>query len=173
VTIRERVNEKPALAGVAVAFVALTAVLLALKFSGSTPRAAGGSATAKQFFSTDDGETWFVDEASKIPPFDRDGKPAYRARVFKCEHGQEFVSHLERYGEDARKRLSDMMAKGAKEQGGMAVEQFGFAHELEVKKPKDRRWVKMGGDTAAEYQKATQPKCPHGSTTGAQPVLPK
>jgi len=55
------------------------------------------------YYTIDDGTTWFVDDAQKIPPFDHNGKTAYR-RANVCRGEREVVSgYLERYTRRAQK----------------------------------------------------------------------
>ena len=62
------------------------------------------------FFTDDDGKTWFPDDAKRVPPFDRNGKPAVRAHVYKCG-GKTFVNHMERYTPEAKKKVEAIYAK--------------------------------------------------------------
>lgn len=68
------------------------------------------------FYSDDDGRTFFEDSAIKFPPFDHDGKTAYQAEVFKNTRGDQFVAVLRRYTPDAKAQLeaqyADDLAKG-------------------------------------------------------------
>src|ERR1700722_10524228 len=57
----------------------------------------GPSNASKAYYTTDDGQTTFVDDFFKAYPFDHDGKPAYRAYMFQTSDGKRFVGYLERY----------------------------------------------------------------------------
>jgi hypothetical protein len=112
--------------GVAAA-TGIAALLLAVLFT--TAGGCDGTRSAarkppRQFYSNDDGATWFAADASNVPPFDHDGKVAYRARVFKCGTGAPFVSHLERYAPEAKKKLEAMYAKNP--QGSAPADLLGF-----------------------------------------------
>jgi hypothetical protein len=50
------------------------------------------------WYTTDDGKTFFADDADRISPFEHNGKQAYRCYVWTCDGGKtKFVSHLERH----------------------------------------------------------------------------
>lgn len=52
----------------------------------------------KTWFTVDDGETYFADNVSNIPPFVKNGKTAYGCEVFSCDGGKSrFVGFLVRY----------------------------------------------------------------------------
>src|SRR5688572_22780383 len=98
--IRETLNEHPR----ASMTIVLGLVLLLMGFLAWSLR--GGeseqevSAVASTYYSTDDGQSWFVEDRAKIPPFEHQVKPAYRAYVFKCgANGKPFVAYLERCAE--------------------------------------------------------------------------
>src|SRR5947207_15826357 len=61
----------------------------------------------KSYFTTDDGKTYFEDSADKVAPFDKDGKEAVRAHVFKCGQGAPFVGYLEKLDPKVKQRLDD------------------------------------------------------------------
>src|SRR5947207_15643246 len=103
VGVRETLNRYPKITA-AVIGVILLAVVYLFWSSGIGGIAAGRSGT-QAYFSTDDGKSWFVDDAKKIPPFQKNGKDAVRAYVYKCPDGTKFVSHLERYTPEAKKML--------------------------------------------------------------------
>ena len=77
--VRELIDRKNHLVmGVAIAAiaVALASILILWRHREGPPALGAG---VQAFFSDDDGKTWFPDDAMKIPPFDHNGKPAYRA----------------------------------------------------------------------------------------------
>src|SRR5687768_1133376 len=128
--VRETINEKPRLvAGIAAGVVVIACAFIALRMSNAGP----GEPSDKAFFTTDDGKTWFVDEATKISPFQRDGKEAVRAYVFDC-NGKPFVNHVERYTADGRKAVETALAaKGAGQPADVAGQLR--LSGAEVKKP--------------------------------------
>jgi hypothetical protein len=175
VGIRQKLNDKPALTvGVAVIVIA-AAGLVAFRTSCSDDGArADAGVPPKQFFTTDQGPgpQLFVDDATKVPPFDHDGKPAYRARVYRCSHGKQFVSNLERFSEADRKRLQDAIDR-SRSTGGHMPSPDSFFNAMEVKKPGDKEWVRLTPATRDKYERILRPVCPEGSTDGITPVIPQ
>lgn len=152
--IRETVNKQPFLYGsIAAAVFAFGLAFIAWHTFRSRP-----GIPTKDFFSDDDGQTWFVDSAGNVPPFDHNGKPAYRAHLFKCSDGKTFISYLERFNKEA---MTKAMANGP-----AAPSQGKF---WEVKRPGDPDWISISNSAA--YVKATQPVCPGGQSEQPIPVL--
>src|SRR5213083_2596184 len=99
-------------AAVVLALAAIAFAVFRIFDVGAAPGAA--SDTERAFFTVDDGKTWFIDEATQLAPFQRDGKEAVRAYVIEC-NGKRFVNHLERYtpeGKQAMLRLREVVKKG-------------------------------------------------------------
>jgi len=62
----------------------------------------------KAFYTVDDGASFFVDNAERLPPFDHGGKPAVRAFLFSCDGGKtRFTGFLEKLPEEALQKLVD------------------------------------------------------------------
>jgi hypothetical protein len=170
VGVRERLNQRRAIA-ISIAGVIILGVVAFLFRDAFSTRPQERAAGQRAFFSIDDGNTWFPDDATKLPPFEREGKTAYRVRVYKCPHGKEFVSHLERYALGDKKRIEE--AARASGGGAMVMEQTTFMQIGEVKKPGDTQWIRSSPQNLEQFSRTMQPKCPDGSTTGIQPVLPE
>jgi len=120
----------------------------------------GGSAIQQQFYSDDDGQTWFADDVARISPFDHHGKKACVAAVFRCDNGRPFVGYLQRYSEEAKANLEKTIAA----QPGLIPLLFASSRR-EVKKPGDSKWTAANGpnvDTAS-VSKILDPGCPAGS----------
>ena len=163
--IRETLNNKPKVAaGIGGTALALGVTFLALQLSS------GGGPSDEAFFTTDDGKTWFADDATRLPPFQPDGKEAVRAHVFECDDGKRFVNHLERFTPERRK-LMEEAARARKE--GKPLPRPAAAGQTvmwgqEVKKPGDKEWVPAGN--LAKASRILQAKCPDGQD--AIPVEP-
>lgn len=162
--IREKLNDNPKLAfGVGVTTLAVAALAIVSQLSG------GGGPTDQAFFTTDDGQTWFADDADKLPPFGHEGKEAVRAYVFVC-NGKEFVNHLERFTPERRKFMEATIAAKTAGTAPPAIPAgSAIAAGQEVKRPGGKNWV-----STANFSKAgpvLQPKCPDGSGE-ALPVEP-
>lgn len=104
-------NANPALAGGVTGGVLLIAlILIVMSIRSGGPQEA---ATTKDFYSIDDGVTSFVDEAfpTRVPPFQHQGKTAYRAHVWTCDGGKTtFVSGLQKFSDQAKKTLDGLVA---------------------------------------------------------------
>ena len=61
-----------------------------------------------EFFTDDDGQTFFTAKATNISPFDHEGKQAVKAIVYECD-GKKFVGYMERFTNEARQ----VMASGS------------------------------------------------------------
>ena len=122
-----------------------------------------GAGSGDAYFSTDDGKTYFADKLTKLPPFDKDGKPAYRAHVFECG-GKRVVGYLSRYRPEAIAALEEAAASrgtGKPPRNAAALAAVG-TYGLEVKRPGDAFWVSQ-----ADARRATAVRvfrCPDGST---------
>ena len=166
--IRETLNKNPGITTGATAAIILLAVgfIIYQITGGGQP----GMAT-EAYYTIDDGKTWFADDINKIPPFDKDGKQAVKAYVYKCPGGDPFVSHLERYTPAAKKAMEAAM-KSNDPNNPMVMEDVQMTG-LEVKKPGTdpvKGWVKQAN--AAVSGKIMELKCPDGKTEGIEPVVP-
>jgi hypothetical protein len=100
------------------------------------------------FFTTDDGKTFFEDSAAKIPPFDRDGKPAYGCYIFTDDNGQtKYVGWLYRYTDEGKQRLDQSHTSA----GELGSSLFSC---IEVKAPGtgDSGWVPCTNPLASRIQ---------------------
>jgi len=167
-SIREKINQKQSLAIIGAA----TIVILSLSFIVWHAVWRGPTISppvTKAFYSDDDGVTWFVDETTRLAPFDHNGKQAVRAEVFRCKAGKAFVGYLERYSDAAKARI---IAAGAPQPGSAAG---GMSREpMEVKKPGQTKWVALGGSASSskEYIAVTTQSCPEGDNTYLRGVSP-
>jgi hypothetical protein len=85
----------------AVLMIVVAAVAIAAQMRSDRP---AGDPT-KAFYSDDDGQTFFIDSADRIPPFDRNGKPAARAYVYADGGKRQFVGFLQRFKPDTARVL--------------------------------------------------------------------
>jgi len=115
-------------------------------------RSSGGAppgSSRQAFFTTDDGRTWFKDDMKKLPPFDRDGKPAYRCYLHTSDGGKTTqVTYLERYTADAKKVMEQLQASGGRPD--MASEQI-LMKGIEVKPAgaPESEWINKADPRAA------------------------
>jgi len=160
--VREKLRQYPKTIAVVIGVILLAMVYLRWS-NGVVGHDAGGSGT-RLYFSTDDGKTWFADDANKLPPFQKSGKEAVRAYVYKGSDGKEFVSHLERYTPDAKSKLEAAYASHSRDP--MLLQRIQTTG-VEVKAPSQPNWVKVSDPKAAAI---IVPRCPDGSEP--EPVLP-
>lgn len=123
--------------------------------------------TDKAFFTTDDGATFFADDAAKSSGFDHSGLPAYRAYVFRQNGGQPFVGYLERMAPESRTKLDKLGGDPRKRNDPNAMRSIVAAQE--IKKPGDDRWCKRSSN---EAQSVIAIHGPDGSADGLEPVAP-
>jgi hypothetical protein len=163
--IREKFNENKWLGvGVPVAIVAVSLAILLMEVFGG--RSISGISD-KAYFTTDDTLTGeaavdalFVAPVSNVPPFDHDGKPAYRASVWTCNGGRTlWVQSLWRYTPKVRDQV--VAAYAAEAAKGDKTDPYldPFNSGLEVKAPGNGPWVRSGSASAA---KIIQPSPPPG-----------
>src|SRR4051794_19337477 len=108
--IRETLNkyQKTAMVVSAVAVLAVVAIAIASQNDSLAVKP-----PKYQYFSDDDGKTFFEDDYSKVGPFERNGREAVCARVFRCKDGKLFVGYLE--------RAADAKAKAFLEESQQAI----------------------------------------------------
>jgi hypothetical protein len=123
----------------------------------------GSTDSGKVYFSNDDGKTFFPEKSTKLPPFDRDGKPAYRAHVFVCG-GKRVTGYLSRFTPEALKALEEANAYRGTGKPPPNVRQLATIGTTgtEVKRPGDAKWVSQADAAAATRVRAF--RCPDGSS---------
>jgi hypothetical protein len=153
--IRQRPSVAAALAGVMIVGAAVAIFVQA--------RDLGSSGPGKAFFTTDDGNTFFVDSAAKLPPFDKNGKPAYRAHVFECG-GKRVVGFMSGYTPEALKLVEEAQkykAAGKRPPNMQQLARVGTMG-LMVKKPGNSPWVPQADAASATAVRVH--RCADGST---------
>ena len=127
----------------------------------------------KAFYSDDDGQTYFVDDLWKVPPFDHNGKTAVRAYVFSYDGGKkQFVAYLMKYDDEMKNRFEQELA--ATRQSGETVGAIvdngpPIILHISIKRPGlGHSWSGMNSDEAT---KAKQALSPDGSP--AEVVIPE
>ena len=161
--VRPLLNRHPA-ATVAVVLVftalAVASIVLQMRPSGELsvlPR--------KEFYTADDGETWFVDEVDKITPFDHGGRPAVLLHLYTCDGGKtQFVGYLERLPDgaaDQYRSRTRLPATAVPESDDVAA----LVGSL-VKRKGDAEWVSSGDKE--RYQQIVSVRCPDGSNNAVR-----
>ncbi len=164
-SIREMLNRNAATAKA----VALALCVLGVGAIGYQAMSAGPAerpVTDEAFFTVDEGATWFADEADKLSGFEHEGKPAYRAHVYRPVGGEPFVGYIERLTPEARSKLEGL-SPNPKDRDQSAVNAI-LLTGREIKKPGDTRWLKA---TDPGVSKVLDIRAPDGSTD-LEPVHP-
>lgn len=102
--LRESLNgEKGPKIGAAVAGGAIL-IAIVVWFASSGNSATATRRDAMAFYTVDDGATWFKDVADRVPPFQHDGKTAYRVFIYTTDGGvTQKAGYLQRYNAAAKK----------------------------------------------------------------------
>jgi len=114
------------------------------------------------YYTNDDGKTFFVDAPTRLTPFDKDGKPAYRAHVFECG-GQRVVGYLSRYSESAMAALLQAKEYAARGQTPPNVQDLQYIDTtgIQMKKVGTDKWLPQSDPRAAKIRLH---RCLDGST---------
>ena len=168
--IRSTINEKPAV-GLILALAVVVAAIGLIFWSTRTEQVRTPQTSNVAWFSDDDGQSWFADSRSKSPPFEHNGKQAYRAYVYTCDGGKtKFAAYLERFtaaGKAALDRNRTAARQNEPPQAG--VLEHVMMTEMEVKKPGPGEWIRVSDPRATAIR---TPTCPDGSRKNLQPVFP-
>lgn len=126
--IRETINQKKAVSTI----VVICAIVVGVVMIGLELRGNNGKLPTEFFYTIDDGQTWFADSSSKLPPFDHDGGHAVRCYVFKGVNGK-FAGLLQEYDDETREQLARRADQIPPRDATVLV-----------KKPGEKEWIKMG-----------------------------
>jgi hypothetical protein len=158
VDVRETLNRNRALLLPSVAVIVVLACVVVFRQATGSDRP---SIPRRAYYTADDGATFFVDDISRVPPFNYGGKTAVRANVFDCG-GQKFVGYLLRYTADAKAKIEAAHGEGV---GSI------MADGTEVKPPltADSNWINANKPGAARVYAV---HCPGGSSDQPESVMP-
>jgi hypothetical protein len=159
--VRESFNQNKRLgvgAAVGIVIVGLGIIGIQLIRGGDS----GVTVSDQAFYTDDNGKSFFKDDFYKIVPFDHNGKQAYRADVFQCPDGKQFVGLMYRHNAVGKKAMEKHLAKrGNRQDVSMAgIEIQGM--DVKPAGAPDTAWKPNTGEASV--------KCPSGGT--AQPVRP-
>jgi hypothetical protein len=104
--VRKKLTENKKF-GTGVAAALLIIALGVITFQLHWARGSAGAASRNAFYTDDNGQTFFKDDANKIIPFDHHGKQAYRADVFEGPDGRQFVGLIYRHTSTGRFEMQD------------------------------------------------------------------
>jgi hypothetical protein len=153
VGLRDQLNQRPAIAASIVGGVVL--LLLLLVFMQVRPNRPAAISGIQNYFSVDDGHTWFPDSIEKIAPFDHSGSEAVLCHVFQKPGAAPFAGYLEKYTPEAHDQLTGKTP---------ATHTFFPFEGILVKRPGDKTWIAEQSAAGQSILKAY--------TSGVQPVLP-
>lgn len=161
--IRETLNQNPGITtGATIGIIVIALGFIIYQLVGNS----GPPIPTKSFYVTDDSSpeaakaSLFKDKIDKIPPFDKDGKQAYRAYVYTCDGGKtQFIGYLERYTADGKAKLEAARAH-PNNPNIMVIDDWSMF--MEIKRPGDTKWVKMSDSVGSA--KVTDIRCPDGGT---------
>ena len=166
--IRESVNENPAITtGVTAGIILLALIFIVYQlFSGG---GATGQTITQEYFTTDNGATYFEDDLGKLTPFQKDGKEAVSAKVFRCG-GEPFVGYLEKLDPKTLAALAKTPKTDQNNpESAMQMEMMKQQGRL-VKKPADAKWVQANSPDGMKSQAV---QCPSGGKPeDLEPVYP-
>jgi hypothetical protein len=112
---------------------------------------------SRAYFTDDEGKTYFEDDVLKPFPFERSGKKAYRAYVFRCgSRGTPFVGMLGRQGEAPKTPLP----------ANVPFKPDVPAGPIEVRKPNTDKWVALDSPDGMAMIKSL---CPDGRPESLRP----
>jgi len=157
--VRETLNKQGPLAKGAI--IGVLVLLIAVTLWDSLKSAKPNSAT-QAYYTTDDGQTTFVDDFFRPYPFDHDGKPAFRAYMFQTGKGKQYVGYLERYTDEGLKELAPVLVQEATPDQRRDLIQPIHGRYTEVKKPNDpnAKWYRSGSGQGASIENAPSPDGP-------------
>ncbi len=162
-SIRKKLNQMPGLISGVVVIAIVAAIWM---IWGNLNRGAGHGLPTGDFFSADDGKTFFRDDVKKLPPFDSGGKEAVKAYVYECD-GKRFVGLLAKLSSQAQdliqKERADIAANPSQPSKYMMQAMQAYENGWLYKKPGAQDWVKGGPG----YATGQTPKCDNGKPADA------
>lgn len=131
--VRQSLNENKNLGvGVGAGIVVVALAIISFQLFGGVSSQIQAPASA--FYTDDNGKTFFKDDIYKVCPFDHNGKQAYRADVFECPDGKQFVGLMYRHNAVGRKAMEEHIAKGTDDPRGDFLAGL-EVQGMEVKRP--------------------------------------
>lgn len=141
-SFRDKINQNPAIAIVAVAaFVALAAYVLYSQVTIPTGVPTGA------YYTVDNGATFFDGPLTELPPFDSNGKEAVKAYVFECD-GKKFVGYMAKLNPEARTAIlahrKELEKKPTEMPATLMPSQAALRNGWLFKRPGDTKWAPGG-----------------------------
>lgn len=151
--VREQLTKKPVAGGIAAGILGLIAIAVVAKTYWPETQAD----LSRAFYTVDDGETWFEDIATKVTPFDHQGKQAVVAHVYSYANGsKQFCAYVAKFTPEGKAKLEQAMAEATK--AGKPPESVGLYRDpnfmktaVLVKPAKSNTdWISYGNPKAQE-----------------------
>ena len=141
---------------IAIAAVSCALVLIGLVYTVVQFRRP--HAPTVEYFTVDDGKTYFALPSPHFAPFEYEGKEAVEARLFKGSDGQPFVGYLMKYRPEMQRAL--VKANEATSDAGTPMPDVTIRDEDRLyKRPGESQWVPGSDPAAAEiWGGLTDPK---------------
>ena len=115
------------------------------------------------YFTVDNGATWFAGDGTQVAPFDYEGKTALQAHVFRCPDGKEFVGYLERNSEEGKRIIEIVRSGKAGEHPEITPASGVFVqNSKEFRRPDEKGWTKA--DDATAVRKIREVRCEDGES---------
>lgn len=167
--VRDAIRSTPVVSvSIAGGLIVVALVIIVFQVVGGQRSSAGAT---EWWYTSDDGATWFADRANKLP-FERDGKPVYRAHVFDDGGGKPFLGFLERYSPAMEPQLKALRGSGdvpPAEKKGMFGQLASISREVKRAGAPASEWVSMQSGVG---MRVTHVPARSGSTKEAEEVLP-
>lgn len=158
--IRETLNQNEKIVTIVTIAIIAVALLFVAGQLMCDGRTAGGGST--EYFFTTDGTTFFADDASKIYPFEVDGKMAFRAYVFECPDGERYIGYIEGYTKEARAELEAARAPDAPPDLAMMTMELEYTGKV-IARPEDiadmGKWTMLSTQEGQNIMNEAATKC--------------
>ena len=164
-------NDNPkagTIAGGVLIAIALIVIFIQLRSSCSTTAPSYTPGEVKNWYATEDGQNLYADDAALVPPFDKNGKKYYRAYVFKCPNGEQFVNHIEMYPPDIKAKMDAIKEKSE----APLLEYSQFENSSLVKRVGGTKWLGYTAQDMTPRYQAQRPQSKHCSGDQAVRVPP-
>jgi hypothetical protein len=161
--IRERgfrawLNENPKIAtttaGVVIGIALLYIVVYVLRNTGRQSLDSYSPGEVKAWYATEDGNDLYADDAALVPPFQKNGKTFYRAYVYKCPNGEQWVNHIEMFPPDVKQKMDQIREKS----DAPLLEYKPFRTQSLIKRPGGKQWYAYNAKDSSNRHAAMIPK---------------
>jgi hypothetical protein len=169
--LRGWLNDNPkagTIAGGVLIAIALIFIVVQLR-STCTPAAPSYTpGEVKQWYATEDGQNLYADDAVLVPPFQKNGKTYYRAYVFKCPNGEQFVNHIAMYPPDVKAKMDAIKEKS----DAPLLEYSQFENSALIKRVGGTKWLGYNSQDMNNRTQALRPQSKHCPPDQAMRVPP-